>query len=922
MKRVSRLFLSLIGLLLAGGLLLALGAYARARGTGMELVLSHAVVTTAPPFGSQVTIGNASGTLRALAAGDLDRDGDLDLVAGGLYAWENPGTGALSTTWVSATLAASVDAWDVALGDLDGDGDLDVVASGDFGLAIWPNPWNGGASSPFGSWPVSYVLTTAHPIKAIALADLDHDGWTDIAAARHDTVARTGDLYVWQSPQSLAGVWASNWLTDAEGLRTLAAGDLDHDGWVDLATGSGYLSPYAQEVRIWRNDQTPFAGTWPSNQVVELWAELGGDDANGVALADLDGDGWTDIAVGFEYATNGMMGVWRNPGMPFTGAWSISQTMPAGSRVGNVAAGDWDRDGDVDLVSVPETGGSEVLWWENDGLPFDGEWAWDRDWGSSVSAHDVLLEDLDRDGDLDTTVAGEGEIAAWPNELLPHTWPPDRGEVPVGNPDETVSAIAAGDLDWDGDLNLVSSGLYAWENPYPSTSSAPWPSATLYLGVSANDVALADLDHDGDLDAVAGGDFGVAVWPNPWDGGTGTPFGSWPVSYVLTIAQTMINEIVIADLDRDGWEDVAAVRGQMGSGGWLSIWRNPHALGGTWAANTITDSTPLLSIAAADLDHDGWIDLATGSGFDAGVLEIRAWHNDGTPFVGVWASQQVVDLYNDLGGDDVNGLSIADLDGDGWPDIAAGFEHLTNGRMGVWRNPGAPFSAKWPVSMTTSTGDRVFAVAAGDLDHDGDPDIVSVAFPGGSEVIWWENDGSPFDAPWSAVRAWPPGMGTYDLLLVDLNKNADLDAVVAGQGSPEILALLAQWQRAFLPVITRDAVSFFSGPWEGEPNDSIAQANGALNSGQDYYGYVDDADDYFSVYLRSAGHLDVGLTGSITQGVRLSLWYGSPTSEVARDGFAPYSIGYDGAAGWYYVRVYHADPPTTTVTYTLQVTYP
>jgi hypothetical protein len=924
MKRTSRLFLSLIGLLLAGGLLLALDAHVR--GVSVEPLLSAVAPSRGAQsagFGDEVTIGSTSGTVRALAAGDLDRDGDLDLVSDGLYAWENPGAASLSSTWVSSTLGTGVDAQDVALGDLDQDGDLDVVAAGSFGLVLWQNPWDGGSTTPFATWAVSHVLTTSqYRVDEAVIADLDHDGWLDVAAVRgYD--ASQGWLCAWRNPGAFVGTWQEHVISDTQGFQALAAADLDHDGWVDLVTGSGDYAPAPPQIRTWQNDGTPFAGAWPSSQVVDLWGDLGGDDANDIALADLDRDGWLDIAVGFEEDMEGRMGVWRNPGTPFATSWIVSATTNALYRVGNAAAADWDRDGDADLVSVPDAGGDEVCWWENDGSPFAGDWTCDRDWGSGVVAHDVLLADLDRDGDLDTVVSGENAIVAWPNDRAPHAWPLDNATVEIGDPGSAMIAIAAGDLDWDGDQDLVSSGLYAWENPYPNVSSVTWPSTTLDSGVPANDIALADLDHDGDLDVVAVGNAGVAIWENPRDGGVSTPFTAWPVSHALTTAQTLINEVVVADLDRDGWSDVAAVRGQPGAGGWLCAWRNPHALGPKWVSNVITDTPALLSIAAVDLDRDGWADLVTGSssGYDVPAPEVRVWHNNHSPFAGRWDSNQVVDLEDDLGGDDANGLSVVDLDGDGWPDVVVGYEEDMSGHVGVWRNPGTPFSTGWPVSITMGA-DRVFGVASGDLDHDGDVDLVSIAYPGSDEVTWWENDGSPFDDPWSATRAWATGVGLYDLLLVDLYVNGDLDVIVSGDGSPKIVGWLALWERVYLPLILKDYVDYYVGPWESEPNDSAAQADGPLVSGQDYYGQTDDADDYYSLYVRSSGTISAGLTTPLTQGLQLSLLYGSPASPVEWDNSAPYSLAYEGAAGWYHVLVHAESTVSATAPYTLRVTYP
>jgi hypothetical protein len=813
MMRMNRLLLSLSGVLLAAGLPLALDVHVR--GASMESLPSGSVParsSRSQGFGDEVTLGSADITVRAVAQGDLDRDGDLDLVSGGLYAWEHPGAGALSSVWVSATLEAGVDAADLALGDLDQDGDLDVVGVGPFGVTIWQNPWDGGSGTPFASWTVSHALTTTTGVEVL-LADLDHDGWLDVAAVRgYDAVE--GWLCVWRNPGTFGGTWTPNVLSTAPGFQSLAAADLDHDGWADLVTGSGVYAP-ALEIRAWRNDQSPFVGTWPSNQVVDLWSDLGGDDANGIALADLDGDGWLDIAAGFEELTWGKMGVWRNPGTPFAASWPVSVTLTAQGRVGSLVGADWDRDGDVDIVSVPLGGGNEVCWWENDGSPFSGEWSCSRDWGSTVDARDVLLADLDRDGDLDTVVSGEDGVVAWPNDLAPHVWPMDSTEVAIGYAADPVHAIAAGDLDWDGDADLVSSHLAAWRNPYPNILASSWTSASLEVVDGGWDVALADLDHDGDLDVVAGGDFGVALWENPWNAGTSAPFTTWPISHVLTTSQVLVYQVAVTDLDRDGWLDVAAVRGHDPAEGWLCAWRNPHVLADAWTPNVITRTPGLQSLIAADLDRDGWTDLATGSGMYSLVYEVRVWQNDHTPFSGSWPSNQVVNTWTTLGGDDVRDIETTDLDGDGMVDVVVRFDITTSAVVGMWRNPGAPFSAPWNVLVTRNAGARPGQLAVGDLDGDGDVDVVDADYgstgPPSGSARWWENDGSPFDSAWS-FQPESADTGFLDVLVADIDKNGDLDTVAAGIGTPKIVTWLALWERAYLPLVLKSYADGVGGP--------------------------------------------------------------------------------------------------------------
>src|SRR5262245_37577714 len=60
---------------------------------------------------------------------------------------------------------------------------------------------------------------------------------------------------------------------------------------------------------------------------------------------------------------------------------------------------------------------------------------------------------------------------------------------------------------------------------------------------------------------------------------------------------------------------------------------------------------------------------------------------------------------------------------------------------------------------------------------------------------------------------------------------------------------------AYLPYITRNDMAYFEGPWESEPNDDRYHANGPLRSGRIYYGYPDNKNDFFSIYLSSGSSI-------------------------------------------------------------------
>ncbi|MBN1582420.1 MAG: hypothetical protein JXA89_17060 [Anaerolineae bacterium] len=128
----------------------------------------------------------------------------------------------------------------------------------------------------------------------------------------------------------------------------------------------------------------------------------------------------------------------------------------------------------------------------------------------------------------------------------------------------------------------------------------------------------------------------------------------------------------------------------------------------------------------------------------------------------------------------------------------------------------------------------------------------------------------------------------------------------------------------YLPVVLNNSAgfSYFEDPLESEDNDSYSQANGVLYSGRDYHGYPNDAKDYFSIYLQTAGTIAVDLTNHTGNGVQLSLFYESVNDRVKYDLTSPYHIEYTGPAGWYYIYIYTASGYNSTTQYTLRATYP
>ena len=153
----------------------------------------------------------------------------------------------------------------MAVGDLDGDGDLDLVSGASAEVDVEILLWENDGTPLDGLWPGHELGATDDSVQSLALADLDDDGDLDvISGGRRDEDA---EIIVWENDGTpFDGRWTSTDVGSEIGdTRTLATADLDGDGWIDLVSAG--VNRTEGEVKVWRNDGTPFDGPWQGQNV-------------------------------------------------------------------------------------------------------------------------------------------------------------------------------------------------------------------------------------------------------------------------------------------------------------------------------------------------------------------------------------------------------------------------------------------------------------------------------------------------------------------------------------------------------------------------------------------------------------------------------------------------------------------------------
>ncbi len=364
-----------------------------------------------------------------MSSGDLDGDGDLDLVfpenssVDKDLAWfENIGGALYRHSFYGILREAQIP----KIGDLDGDGDLDIAltATEDRNL-IWHENRGG---EGYVEWIVRDGMNAPYDLE---LADINGDGRLDIVATDRDENSLywyRNDLPRWEQ------FLVSDSLNEPLGC---AVGDLNSDAKMDILASSSSDST----VLIYVNDG---AGNF-SGRILDHALP----NPREIETADLDKDGDFDVVAVSSAKEASVVVYMNNDNLSFTKRILFSE-----AHGYDLEIGDWNGDGMPDLVAsfFVVSGGSnlDVALFRNDGV---GGFSFSPLLERSEFSLAIKLADVDNDGDLDLLYArpsSRGQIFLNDNGRL------GTAIVLTEPGTDNITGFDAGDLNHDGVLDIVS----------------------------------------------------------------------------------------------------------------------------------------------------------------------------------------------------------------------------------------------------------------------------------------------------------------------------------------------------------------------------------------------------------------------------------------------------------------------------------
>ncbi|MCE3296581.1 MAG: hypothetical protein K0R65_2295 [Crocinitomicaceae bacterium] len=433
----------------------------------------------------------------------------------------------------------------------------------------------------------------------------------------------------------------------------------------------------------------------------------------------------------------------------------------------DVHAADLDGDGDLEALSA-SWADDKIAWYENLGNGyFSSEFIVDATLNGAIS---VEVLDVDNDGKPDIVAAAIiGDEVVWYRNLGNGNF---SAKVTLFA-SNAVRDIKLADFDGDGlqDILTFREDHYAvgW---YKNEGNSTFTTQGSITSSSSNTIetVVTDADGDGDLDVAVSNSTNFKLYKNDGSGNFG--FGTEIYS------NHPFPGLASADMDNDGDQDIAFAEspGAMYELGWF---RNDGTGDYQWM-NAASTWDWVVDVNAVDYDNDGLVDLAVASSQDD---RINWFKNQGSNQFSQWitVSSNLQDIINDV--------EYSDLDGDGDLDVLAsntesvGSNHRVDDRRVVWyENEGNGNYSRHKVICYKDVLEDPGQIKAGDIDNDGDNDVVVLSsYFDNDQLTWFENDGNgnfTYD-DMNTINSFSDQINSFDI--GDLDADGDIDVVINKQ---------------------------------------------------------------------------------------------------------------------------------------------
>jgi hypothetical protein len=799
-------------------------------------------IFTTPANGTVPTNGASN-----LVLGDVDGDGDLDLLTANYYTNSvsvrlNNGAG-IFTAPAASEVPVGIGPVDLVVGDVDGDGDLDLLTANTNSPATVSVRLNNGAgvfTAPTnGTVSMASSANALNSADALVLGDIDGDGDLDLLTANGLPGTVSIRLNDGAGNFTIPAVAANGTVTNL-GAYTLAVGDVDGDGDLDLLTanyGTTFLAGASGSLVnvLLNNGAGVFAAPAGAPTI------LAGRNANKLVLGDVDGDGDLDLLTANNGDRTASVRLNNGAGMFAPPTIAANGTIDVGGTAYRIAVGDLDGDGDLDLIA-PNSNGNNVLNIRlNQSLApvltsistptgtslnrvtvtgvrlagatevsFNGQVVSKYQFTNASDTQITLILPANvTSGPVTVTnpngvsspiqfVAPPFLTGVQPKRNAPSD--PRNTAVSVsfgqalsnsattlsglrvfsqqaggrkmgtasvsGNtlrltpttpfqPGETVYATVTKNVQSADGASLIVPQVFQFTAATAPATGQYSVANTAFVGAGPSSPVLGDVDGDGDLDLL------VATTSRTISVRLNSGYGAYAGSLELPL-DDVARQIVLGDVDGDSDLDVVAVL----QNGTVRLLRNQGNGSFTAASFPATDAGQ--GIAQGDVDADGDLDLVLTK---PALGLVSVFTNDGLGAFTGFSTSGIAKGINPV-------PVLGDVDGDGDLDLLV--TDYSNRQARIYVNIGGAFFG----TQATAAGGGGFvdALTVGDIDNDGDLDLLTASYTSSRVSVRRNTNGFFGGTEEVDLQA----RGPLTLALGDVDGDGDLDLITTNQNTRTI----------------------------------------------------------------------------------------------------------------------------------------